>query len=301
MNSARKRTRLFTRILAVGYLLGIAGCSEWPAEGTLSPTSDIESSAVIKTSEGRSGKKKLQPLRRIPYSVKDGATTATAYSGAKSALSDLNDELEHIANNHPNGSARSAISDAMTDAQAAMSKLNNGDGSGALGDMANAKSDIQGAIGNGLINSTQGSQLIAECNAIESAIDNNSTAGSLCEGTTKNLWLESSIGGLISHCGHKIEVPQNALPQDAQMAITLDDTGYIIAHLGPNGWFSSQVKVVIPYANADLGNGDPNDLVVAWLDESTNNWVSVGGSADQGAQTVSAWVWHFTQYTLSYD
>jgi len=108
-------------------------------------------------------------------------------------------------------------------------------------------------------------------------------------------------GGRLKNGPHKMDVPPKALKYDTQMYIAVQDNDYIEVDFGPDGWFEAPIKITMSYEEGDLDGSDPSTLALNWYDESTGEWVKVGGVVDQRRKTVTADVWHFTQYTLSVD
>jgi hypothetical protein len=119
-----------------------------------------------------------------------------------------------------------------------------------------------------------------------------------CRGTTKSQII-SRRGGKIEHCGHSVKVPKGAIKQDTEFSIAVSPTDYITVEFGPDGWFEKEVTVTISYNNADLTGIDPLNLTLAWYDETSGEWIDLGGKVDLKKKTVSAKAWHFTKYTLS--
>lgn len=118
-------------------------------------------------------------------------------------------------------------------------------------------------------------------------------------GTTISKPMTRKAGGMLWHGGHNIKVPSDALPQDQQMFIAINPNNYVQADFGPDTWFNKPVTVTISYKNADLSGIDENSLTIAWYDETTGQWIDVGGKVDIKNKKVIVQVWHFTQYTLS--
>lgn len=118
-------------------------------------------------------------------------------------------------------------------------------------------------------------------------------------GTTVSKWMTKKEGGQIWHGGHKIKFPAGALPQDSKAAIEISSSNYVQVEFLPDGWFNKEVTVTISYKNVDLSGVDEKSLTLAWYDETTGEWIDVGGSVDIKKKWITANVWHFTQYTIS--
>lgn len=80
---------------------------------------------------------------------------------------------------------------------------------------------------------------------------------------------------------------------------TLESVG-IAYDLGPDGQtFNSPVLLSFHYNEADLVNvGSEEDLVLYWYDETTAAWEEVPSTVLASADTVQAWVNHFSLYAL---
>jgi hypothetical protein len=113
-------------------------------------------------------------------------------------------------------------------------------------------------------------------------------------------------GGKIEHCGHKMVVPEGALAEPREMSITILESEYVDVGFAPaniefgaDGWFNRPVKIAISLEDADLADVDLEELTVVWFDETTQEWVEVEGKVEVHKDKICAWVWHFTQYSLS--
>ncbi len=119
-------------------------------------------------------------------------------------------------------------------------------------------------------------------------------------GGTASKLMTASAGGSLSYMGHTMEVPKFAFSeQQKEFFITDVSSNWIQADYGPSGWFLEPVKITISYADADLRNVDLKRLTVAWYSDALGMWIDVGGSVDRVNKTISVYVWHFTQYTIS--
>ncbi len=119
-------------------------------------------------------------------------------------------------------------------------------------------------------------------------------------GGTASKVMTSNSGGSLSYMGHSLEVSKYSFSeQQKEFYITDVSSNLIQANYGPDGWFLVPIKVTISFADANLKKGELNRLTIAWYDETMKVWVDAGGIVDQVSQTITTYVWHFTQYTLS--
>jgi hypothetical protein len=119
-------------------------------------------------------------------------------------------------------------------------------------------------------------------------------------GGTSSKVMASSSGGSLSYMGHTMEVPKYSFSeQQKEFYITDVNSDLIQANYGPDGWFLLPVKITISYADADLRNADLKKLTIAWYSETLGMWIDVGGTVNPVNKTISVYVWHFTQYTIS--
>lgn len=119
-------------------------------------------------------------------------------------------------------------------------------------------------------------------------------------GGTASKVMTSSSGGSLSYTGHTMQVPKYAFSeQQKEFYITDVNSDWIQADYGPSGWFLEPVKITISYADADLRNVDIKKLTIAWYSDYLGTWIDVGGTVDRVNKTISVYVWHFTQYTIS--
>ncbi len=119
-------------------------------------------------------------------------------------------------------------------------------------------------------------------------------------GGTSSKVISSNGGGSLSYRGHTMEVSKYSFSeQQKEFYITDVNSDLIQANYGPDGWFLLPVKITISYADADLTNADLKKLTIAWYSETLGMWIDVGGMVDRVNKTISVYVWHFTQYTIS--
>ncbi|MCG3154356.1 MAG: hypothetical protein DKINENOH_00950 [bacterium] len=281
----------------------VMNCGEAPTPGPISP-----SEVVIKSEHTQpaavspaTGGRWLVPRR----TSSSGATLAkSGYNPefVQHSLQDVIDEMQQIVTNNPGSAVADKLEDAVAKARSALSELQKSppDDAAALGSLAGARNDLNAAIKDRLLSKYHGGQFDAELQKVEEAVRTGSHAYHDCRGTSKRLWVKRSWGGLVAHCGHKIIVPKgNALWQDHDMSITISATDYIQVDFGPDGEFNQPVTIVLSYKDADLTGTDEQKLTIVWWDEKRGQWVEVGGVVNTATQSISAQVWHFTQYALS--
>lgn len=70
--------------------------------------------------------------------------------------------------------------------------------------------------------------------------------------------------------------------------------------LGPDGAeFDPPVPLTISYSSGDIPNGvEVSDLVIAWLDEESDEWIALDSEVDENDKEVVAEVSHFTEFCL---
>jgi hypothetical protein len=211
------------------------------------------------------------------------------------------DELQAIVDNRPGKAVEDKLIDVLKEANDALVKLQKkpADDKGALDKIKKTKDKLQDAINKWLLLPWQGTQFMNQLAAVEEQIQTGVSPDDDCRGRSKSLWIRRSYGGLISFGGHSIRVPKYATKQDAQFSISISPNDYITVDFGPDGWFDQPVIVTISYKDADLTGIDPRKLTLAWYDDSTGQWIDLGGVVDLVNKTVTAKSWHFTQYTIS--
>jgi hypothetical protein len=290
-------------ISLIGSLL-LVSCSEEPAPGPISPIKPADKLTSSKQTPNQSTSGAVRPVNRLESSDRN-ALAKSGYSEPKvlQQLQEVRDELKAIADNNPCTYLAYKLNSAVDETNGAMTKLaysssDNGD-SQALHKIGKAKARVQEAINYGWLSSAQGGQFLSQYATIESQIQAGSSPSSDCRGSSKSLWIKRTQGGLIAFCGHSIKVPKYATKQDAEFSINISPNDYITVDFGPDGWFDQEVTVTISYKDADLTGIDPTKLTLAWYDESTGQWVDLGGTVDLKNKTVTAKAKHFTQYTIS--
>jgi len=97
---------------------------------------------------------------------------------------------------------------------------------------------------------------------------------------------------------NQVEVPAEAFPEDLRIVGVF--AAYLYGLPGVEFWpdqeFDKNVRVTLSWDCLEF-DGDPNDLKVYWLDESTGLWVLVPDPEVNAEQkTVSVYVNHFTRY-----
>lgn len=122
-----------------------------------------------------------------------------------------------------------------------------------------------------------------------------------CRGTKGWGWINWFTGGTVQYCGHEIQVPAGALKESTEMTIAVKKGEDIVVDFGPDGWFNKPVTVVLNIEAANLEGLNPKKLLLAWYDKEAGVWYGVETQVDLENLTLTAQVWHFTQYTLSVE
>jgi hypothetical protein len=283
-------------------LLFVVSCSEGPTPGPISPINPANKKSWSKEASNQSTSNTVRPVKRL----ENRALRTLAKSGynvdkVEQELQAVTDELEAIVDNKPGWTVEDKLSDVLREANDALARLRRvpPDDRSALYKIDRAQYWLQEAINRWLLLPAQGSQFMTQFDTIEEQVRNGINLNSDCRGRSKFLWIKRSFGGLIKFGGHSIKVPKYATKQDAQFSISISPTDYITVDFGPDGWFDQPVIVTISYKDADLTGIDPSKLTLAWYDESTGQWIDLGGVVDVVKQTVTAKTNHFTQYTIS--
>ncbi len=279
----------------------VMSCGEAPAPGPISP-----SAVVIKAEHSKpagvspaTGGRWLVPRRSSSTTLAKGGYNREF---VQHSLRDVIDEMQQIVVNNPGSAVADKLEDVVAKAQSALSELQKTppDDDAALGNLAGARDDLNAAIKDRLLSKHHGGQFDAELQTVEETVRTGSHPQHDCRGTSKTLWVKKTWGGLVAHCGHQILIPKsNALWQDVDMSIAISATDYIQVDFGPDGNFNQPVTIVLSYKEADLTGTDEQKLTIVWWDEKSGQWVDVGGVVDTATQSISAQVWHFSQYSLS--
>ncbi len=287
-------------IFLIGSLLFVS-CSQEPAPGPISPINPADKLTSSKKTPNQST---VRPLNRLESSGHN-ALAKSGYNTAKvlQQLEEVRDELKAIADNNPGTYLANKLNSAVSETNGAIAILsftssNNGD-SYALYKINRAQAKIEEAINYGLLTSAHGGQFLSQYTVVEDQIRAGSSPSDDCRGSGKSLWVKRTYGGLIAFCGHSIKVPKYATRRDATFSINISRNDYITVDFGPDGWFDQEVTVTISYQDADLTGIDLTKLTLAWHDESTGQWIDLGGTVDVLKKTVTAKTKHFTQYTIS--
>jgi hypothetical protein len=112
--------------------------------------------------------------------------------------------------------------------------------------------------------------------------------------------ITASSGGTVSINELSISIPNGAVSSDMNISINCNDDLYLQADFGPDGTqFNKSATITVSYANADMSGITATDLSISWFDPNAGEWIDLGGTVNTKAKTVSAQVWHFTEYTLS--
>ncbi|NUO82920.1 hypothetical protein HUU05_22850 [candidate division KSB1 bacterium] len=265
--------------------LFVASCSEEPASGPFSPMSSVEKKTPIHNT-----------IRPVPR--KSDAPAPVRHSLAKGAYTDL--QLLALINQQPalsTGDLKAILlSESPLSSEVLLAvlkrnpKMSTGDLKAILLASTPIASEVQEAAQNTNLMSSGDLQTVMEAQA---------GFGSQFLGKTVSKWTTKKDGGTIWHGGHKIIFPKDALAQDATASIAISSSDYVQVDFGPDGWFNKEVTVIISYKNVDLNGVNESSLTLAWFDETTGQWIEVGGTVDTKKKWITAKVWHFTQYTLS--
>ncbi len=101
--------------------------------------------------------------------------------------------------------------------------------------------------------------------------------------------------------GNKVDIPADALDDDTWISVEVEcfnsnrQCGSIVEFL-PSMTFLADVTITLSFDILDF-NGDPDQLIVVWYEESTGLWVEVDiAIINYEDKTVSIEVDHFTRY-----
>lgn len=283
-----KRSNWFREIAPaislIGSLLFVWSCSEEPASGPMSPIKPETKPAPLN---------KIRPVPR-----KSDEAAPVRQSLAKGAYTD--EQLIALINQQPalsTGDLKTILlSESPLSSSVLMAVLNRnpkmstGDIKAVLLASTPIASEVQQAVQNKTLLADGDLQTVMEAQA-----------GFVSQflGKTVSKWVTKKDGGTIWHGGHKIIFPKDALAQDAQASIAISSSDYIQVDFGPDGWFNKDVTVTISYKNVDLNGISENSLTLAWYDETTGQWIEIGGTVDTKKKWITAKTKHFTQYTIS--
>ncbi len=283
----------------IATLLLVWSCSEGPAPSPISPSANANRSNSSPQATATVGT--VRPVKRLAKSTQSLAKAGYNVDKVARELQTVCDELEGITAKGPGRPVEDRLEDAVKEATEARLRILRvpADDKGALDKIRRASEKIQDAMYRGYLLWPQGTQFLAQLDALDKQIRYGVHHDNDHRGERKELWVKRTYGGMIKFAGHSIDVPKYATKQDAEFSITISRNDYITVDFGPDGWFDQQVTVTISYENADLSGIDPNKLTLAWFDEHTQQWVDLGGVVDLVKKTVTAKAWHFTQYTLS--
>lgn len=281
----RKFFRSISPLLGLfAVALFAVSCSEEPASGPMSPMN----SAVKKTTTRNT----IRPLPR----KNDEASEPRSL--AKGAYTDL--QLLILINQWPalsSGELKTIlVSESPLSSTVLLALLirypsmSSGDLKAVLLASTPLASEVQQALQNTTLLSSGDVQTVMEAQA---------GYGDQFLGKTIFKWTAKKTGGTIWHGGHKVVFPKDALAYDAFASIAISSSDYVQVDFGPDGWFNKEVTVTISYKNVDLTGVNESSLTLAWFDETTGQWIEVGGTVDTKKKCITAQVWHFTQYTIS--
>jgi hypothetical protein len=275
---------LFSAIALSGILFFAVSCSDQPAPGPMSPVN--------------SGTKAVSPNKIRPVPRKSDEAAPARHSLAKGVYSDA--QLIAFINQQPalsSGALKTILlSESPLSASVLIAMLNrttkmsSGDLKAVLLASTPLPSEVQQEVQNKTLLSDGDLQTVMEAQA-----------GFVSQflGKTVSKLVTKKDGGTIWHGGHKIIFPKDALVQDAQASIAISSSDYIQVDFGPDGWFSKDVTVTISYKNVDLTGISESSLTLAWYDETTGQWIEIGGTVDTKKKTLTAKTSHFTQYTIA--
>lgn len=283
------RRVFFTGVLCSLLLLMIS-CSQEPASGPMSPLNPT----TKKLQQSNVGT--VRPLAR-----KSDEPTPTRRSLAKGAYTDA--QLIAIINQQPalsTGALKAILLSESPCSEAVLLAVINRSTKMSTGDLKAvllASTPLPAAVEQAIQNTTTNLLSSGDMNTVMTA-----QAGypAYFMGTTVSKWITRKDGGTIWHGGHYLIVPAGALPQDAQMYISINSSNYVQLELGPDGWFDKAVTVGVSYKGVDVNSVNVSNLTLAWYDDATGRWIAVeGGKVDTKLQRVIVPVQHFTQYTIS--
>jgi len=273
----------FFAIALSSVLILVVGCSNEPTSGLISPITPAT---------------KPSPLNKIRPVPRQSAAAPVRHSLAKGAFTDA--QLIALINLQPalatDNLKTILLSESPLSSSVLMAVLNRnprmstGDLRAVLLASTPLPVEVEQAVQNTTLLSSGDLQTVMEAQA---------GFGSHFLGTTVSKWTTQKSGGPVWHGGHKINFPASALAQDAQASISISPSNYIQVDLGPDGWFNRPVTVTISYKNADLTGINESSLTIAWYDETTGQWIAVGGTVDAWKKCITVEVRHFTEYTIS--
>ena len=122
------------------------------------------------------------------------------------------------------------------------------------------------------------------------------TWGYACENIKRSQG--GTVGDYFWTLGNMVDIPSHAFPEGSRWISVF--VAYLYGQpgveFGPDGSFDKDVRVTLSFDCLNY-NGNPEDLNVYWLDESTRLWVLVPNpEIDWNSKTVSVYVNHFTRY-----
>lgn len=276
--------RPFFSIIALSIVLFLGvGCNDQPAPGPMSP---------INSAAKPSSLNKIRPVPRqsddapVRHSLAKGVYTDAqliAFINQQPAMSSGGLKTILLSESPLSSSVLIAVLNRST-------KMSTGDLKAVLLASTPLSSEVQQEVQNKTLLSSGDLQTVMEAQA-----------GFVNQflGKTVTKWIIKKDGGTIWHGGHKISFPSDALTQDATAFITISPSDYVQVDYGPDGWFNKDVTVTISYKNVDLTGINESSLTLAWYDETTGQWIEIGGTVDTKKKWITAKTKHFTQYTIS--
>lgn len=113
----------------------------------------------------------------------------------------------------------------------------------------------------------------------------------------QGLTIQPAVGGKLEAGRYSMTVPPYALNTVAVYTMEFTEPGIVEVQLGPHGAVFNEgrsVRLDIDLHGTDVGPDD--DITLYWLDESTGQWVDVGGVWTPQTMTLKAELDHFSTY-----
>ncbi|MCP4566215.1 MAG: hypothetical protein GY841_01405 [FCB group bacterium] len=109
-------------------------------------------------------------------------------------------------------------------------------------------------------------------------------------------------GGRLELFDVVMDVPAGAVKNDTLFSITIPDVNVFYNEFGTDGLvFDKPVMVTMSYRGADLSGINESSIKIAWLNESTGQFVVIPCTIDFENQVVIAELNHFSAYGLITD
>lgn len=110
------------------------------------------------------------------------------------------------------------------------------------------------------------------------------------------------IGGEVT-LNNSAAFPQGAVKKDKVFKIEVkDDLNFAAVDFKPSYEFKKPVTVTLSYANLDLEDNDPEDLVIYWISEKDSDWQILDEDLQWNSEeeTVTFKIKHFSRYAWSF-